>query len=242
MTQLRLLPVTVTQIVPSSTYGLDGVDLKWIARGDDNFEYAMKTMADHPFLPITEWVCYSLWGACGMAVPECAVLEVPGQPPAFGSRIVVGAYQVPKTADLFTIAARFRPHLGELAKLYPLDAFLPNPDRHARNVLMRPQLGGEVLVSIDFSRAWLVNGVPFGDMNSLAGSNTETWWRFFKNRMSVIPDHSPLDKISALPDDWMRTTLSEAPAEWLSGVDLDAISEFWKTSRADRVRDAKMWL
>jgi len=243
MAQLSLLPVNVTAIVPSVSVGLDGKDLKWVARGDDGNDYAMKTVADSETLPLSEWVCYSMWGECGLPVPDCAVLVRRSDPPAFGSRIELQSYQLPKgPASFYTIAQYFRPHLADLGRLYPADAFLPNNDRHGRNVIFRQQLTGTTMVSIDFSRAWLQSGQPFGDMNSLTGSHTAKWWHHFRDLMNVKADHDALDKILALPDDWMLKTISQAPAEWSANINLTAVDDFWRNQRQARATSAKMWL
>lgn len=243
MSQLSLLPVKVTAVVPSSQVGLDGADLKWVARGDDGHDYAMKTIEDSETLPLSEWVCYALWAECGLPVPDCAALAQQGKAPAFGSRIELRSSQLPKgNAAHYTVVQYFGAHRADVAKLYPADAFLPNVDRHGRNVLFRQQLTGTVMVCIDFSRAWLQTGKPFGDMTNLAGSNTQAWWQFFRDQMSVAPDHSSLDKILALPDEWMLETIGRAPPEWSSSVNLTAVDDFWRQSRQARGADAKMWL
>lgn len=247
MAQLSLLPVKIRRVVPSSALGFDGKTLRWVARCDDGNDYAIKKMADSPTLslPLSEWVCYAFWGECGLPVPDCAVLTSDVEPPAFGSRLVLGAIQLPKNPASpapYTIAQYFGPHRSDVAKLYPADAFLPNRDRHGRNVIFRPQVTGTTMVSIDFSQAWLETGAPFGDMATLAGSNTEAWWRHFRDRMQISPDHSALDLLLALPDDWLRTTIGRAPAEWSAHIDLTAADDFWRNARHARGASAKMWL
>lgn len=244
MIQSSLLSVTVLRISPSASVGLDGADLKWVAYGDDGNEYAMKTLDDHPLLPLTEWVCYRLWRACGLAVPECAILTSKiGLPPAFGSRLDLTTRQLPKKFDALTIASTFGPHKAALGLLYPLDAFLPNPDRHGRNVLLRPQLMGESLVSIDFSRAWAITGEPFGDPNALTPDcHTTKWWRYLRDNLQVQASFLALDKVANLPDNWMSETLAQTPTSWQAGIDLEAVSNFWKKHRPARTHSARMWL
>lgn len=244
MIQSSLMPVTIDRIAPSASLGLDGADLKWVAHGDDGNEYAMKTLDDHPLLPLTEWVCYRLWRACGLAVPECAILVSPeGLAPAFGSRLDLTARQLPKKFDILTVAATFERHGAALGALYPLDAFLPNPDRHGRNMMLRPQLTGESLVSIDFSRAWLITGQPCGDLAALAPDcQTTQWWRYFRDSLYVKADFTALDKVAALPDTWMSDTIAQTPPQWQAGIDLDAVNSFWQKERRARIDSAKIWV
>lgn len=245
MAQLSLLPVTIQRVVPSGALGMDGNTLKWVARCDDGNDYAIKKMTDSPTLPLSEWVCYAFWGECGLPVPDCAILMSSVEAPAFGSRIVLGSTQLPKGAAgtaPYTIAQYFGPHRADIARLYPADAFLPNRDRHGRNVVFRPQVTGTTMVSIDFSQAWLETGAPFGNMSALQGSNTEDWWHHFRDRMGISADHSALDTIVNLPDQWMRDTIGRAPSEWSSMIDLTAVDDFWRNERRARGASAKIWL
>lgn len=77
MPQLSLLPVNVVHVVPSAAVGVDGADLKWIARGDDGYEYAMKTVGESHTLPLSEWVCYALRVCEGLRPTfECVDLQL----------------------------------------------------------------------------------------------------------------------------------------------------------------------
>jgi hypothetical protein len=238
--QSSLLDVQVLYEVDSS---YDGKDLKKLARGDDGFDYAIKRLSDGPFIPISEWVGYQLWQDCGLLVPEFAALHyIDGQPPAFGSRIQLNATQLKKLPDKITIAGFFRPHLSVLSLTYPLDAFLPNKDRHGRNFLERPTLTDPNLLSIDYSQAWLCTGLPLGDLTSLNLSQTASWWKHFKHRMGVPSNWEALEKAVNLPDDWMMNVLNRAPSAWLKGVDLASIDAFWKSDRPARMQLAKDWI
>lgn len=238
--QSSLLDVHVLYEVDSA---YDGKDLKKLARGDDGFDYAIKRLVDGPFIPISEWVGYHLWQACGLLVPEFAALHyTDGQPPAFGSRIQLTATQIKKDPDKLTIAGFFRPHIPVLALTYPLDAFLPNKDRHGRNFLERPTLTNPNLLSIDYSQAWLCTGLAVGNMSALNASQTASWWMHFKHKMGVPFDWDALEKAANLPNDWIIKVINRAPTAWLQGVDLASIEAFWKNDRATRVQLAKDWI
>lgn len=238
--QSSLLDIQVQFEIDSS---YDGKDLKKIARGDDGFDYAIKRLVDGPFIPISEWVGYHLWQECGLLVPEFAVLHyADGQPPAFGSRMQLAATQLKKDHNKLTIAGFFRPHVQALSLTYPLDAFLPNKDRHGRNFMERPTLTDPNLLSIDYSQAWLCTGLPAGDLSKLGGSQTAEWWRHFKHRMGVTSNWAALEKAVNLPDDWIINILNRAPSAWLQGVDTAGIEAFWKNDRTTRMQLAKDWI
>ena len=239
--QTSFLTVQVMYEVDSSRF-FDGADLKRVARGDDGNDYAMKRLTDHPLLPISEWLGYRLFRACGLKTPDYAVLyHDDGQPPAFGSRIDLTTRQIAKDPNAFTVAGFFGPHLDELGRIYPMDAFLPNPDRHGRNLLKRVTLTGDELLCFDYSRASLVTGLPFGNTDSMNNSLTAQWWQHFRRNMAVQADHSALNRVQELPNDWIIKTLNEAPDPWLGGVDPVTIDAFWRNNRDHRIDFSKNW-
>ena len=240
--QMSMFAVNVKHEVDSATLGLDGMDLKRVAHCDDGYDYAMKRLEDHPSLPISEWVSYCLFKACGLLVPDYAVLRRVGLPPAFGSRLATGSTQIQKTPDSYQITTYFSGHHNELGAIYPVDAFLPNPDRHGRNFLKREAALGESLIAFDFSRAWVMSGLPFGDEGSLTDSRTAQWWKYFVQYLKIKADYTALDKIiNQLDDNWLSTVIKLAPSEWVLNIDMDKANEFWIKSRADRVIFAKNW-
>lgn len=240
--QMSMFSVNVLHEVDSSTLGFDGADLKRIAHCDDGHDYAMKRVEDDPRLPLAEWVSYHLFKACGVLVPDYAVLRRGQLPPAFGSRLVQGSSQIQTNPDAYSVATYFANHHTELGTIYPLDAFLPNPDRHGRNILKRVGTLGDSLLAIDFSRAWVMNGAPFGDESCMKGSHSETWWGYFHGRLNIKANYSALDKIAnQLKDDWLSTVINLAPAEWTASVDVNEINEFWIKQRINRVSFAKSW-
>jgi hypothetical protein len=243
MTQASLFPVNIVHKVDPSLAGVDGADLKWLAQGDDGHTYAMKTLNEHPALPMTEWVCYRLWKDCGLFVPDCAALHEPGQPPAFGSRFEQNALQLQHNPNAYTIAALFASHLREIGAIYPMDAFITNNDRHGRNLLVRQTVMGNVLLSIDFSRAAMVMGKPFGKQTLLQKPcNTLDWWRYFRDQMHASADLRALQSAAALPMNWLEQVVDQAPPEWSASIDRDKLFWFWKKRRTSRVKFAKMWL
>jgi len=242
MTQIPLLDVTVLHEM-DSTLSFDGADLKRIARGDDGHDYACKRMQDGPAIPLCEWVGHHLWRACGLLTPECAVLHYPDDaPPAFGSRLELLASQVVPDAVSYTIVQFFREHLPALSRCYPLDAFFANPDRHGRNFLARPSLTGhDDLLAIDWSRAWIANGQPFGSEDVMHTGHSRQWWNFFRDSMRAPVNCSALDTLLALDGDWLAAILHAAPAAWRSPFDTDSIIEFWHDKRHARADFARQW-
>lgn len=228
--------------VDSRQLGLDGADLTRIARGDDQRDYAVKSLETDAALPLTEWVCYHLWRDCGLATPDFAVLEyADGRPPAFGSRFEALARQVRRDPDAYTIAGFFAPHLRGLSRVYPLDGFVTNPDRHGRNFVERPEIAGAVLVCIDFSRAWVTAGAPFGSETAMRTCQSLAWWRHFRDRMGAKADDAALPAVQELDTGWLERTIFGAPPQWRDHVDVDAACGFWRESRVQRILFAREW-
>jgi hypothetical protein len=238
--QQRLYPVNLKFELPKGP-SVDGADLKVIGHCDDGFDYALKRPEDGVLLPITEWVCYHLCRAIGIATPDFAVINRAGASPAFGSRWEQNASQL---TDLqpFSIATFFAPHIARLESIYTLDAVLPNYDRHGRNMMRRHTSAGDLLLAFDFSRAWLQTGTPFGDLASLNGSHTGKWWDYFHSTLSANCDDATLAKIEALPANWLCAVFRVAPTEWVKPIPIRATLRFWKHARADRCAAAAKWL
>lgn len=242
MSQNELFDIAIIREMDSTAL-FDGADLKRIARGDDGRDYACKRIEDGPAIPISEWMGYHLWRACGLLTPDFAILHYKdGSPPAFGSRIELLASQVQKDPSIYTISGFFRPHIKSLSIAYPLDAFYVNPDRHGRNFLERPTLTAPELLCFDFSRAWATNGHPWGDRSQMDASNTKDWWKFFRNSMRISANLDALERASTLDADWFESKLMAAPAQWLSAIHTDKAIEFWHDSRSAQIAFAKAWV
>jgi len=57
MSQLPLFSVEIARFIPNP---FPSADLKVLAVGRDNLEYACKRQADARDLPASEWICYRL--------------------------------------------------------------------------------------------------------------------------------------------------------------------------------------
>lgn len=242
--QTTLLTTKVLHEIDTSILGVDGKDLKVIGKADDGHDYAMKRVEDDPNLPITEWVAYCLYKKCGILVPDFAVLDRGSRSPAFGSRWILEASQIDQgPLSTYSITNFFSDVKVQISTIYPLDAFFSNPDRHGRNLLKKTQLTSTNLYTIDFSRSWVLNGFPFGDVNSLVNSRTKEWWNFFRDNMKIAPDFFNLEKIiNEFDNDWMKKTIIETPEEWRRLINIDQIDEYWVKERSARVEFAKSWV
>jgi hypothetical protein len=122
--------------------------------------------------------------------------------------------------------------------LFAVDAFLPNEDRHARNFMWRTSVTGTIPLAFDFSRAWLISGLPFGAFPLNSNHATVQMWGYLKNTFSYSSPVLAMKKIESLPDDWLETVINVAPPQWYAGFDTEPTITFWKTQRKARCASA----
>lgn len=233
--QNSLIPIKILQQIPPNT---ESADLKFIGLADDGHLYALKCLAEHRFLPISEWVGYHLCRAIGLATPDFAVVLLDDETPAFGSRFErVQQLGVP-------INPIQRAHfLGSGMRtatepIFAVDAFLPNNDRHFLNFMWRESAIGVVPLAFDFSRAWLISGTPFGLFPLNKTDNTILVWEYLKGTFSYSVPVNAMNKISALPDDWLEAVIKSAPSQWIADFDIKPTIDFWRLQRKARCENA----
>lgn len=229
--QSSLIPIKIIQQIPAN---LGSADLKLIGLADDSHQYALKCLADHHLLPITEWVGYHLSRVVGLATPDFAAVWLDDQTPAFGSRWE-SAQQLGLPLDRIQIAKYLGPEMKAMTEpLFAVDAFLPNSDRHARNFMWRSSATGNVPLAFDFSRAWLISALPFGAFPLEVGDATIEMWRYLRDTFSYAPPVEAMNKVGALSDDWLEKVMDSAPPQWTDGFDRKPTIDFWKTQRQSR--------
>lgn len=234
--QSSLIPVKIIQQTPAN---LGTADLKFIGLADDSHQYALKRLADHPMLPISEWIGYHLSRAIGIATPDFAAVWLDDQTPAFGSRIDETVHQLGLPPNPVQVAQFLGPDMRNATEpIFAVDAFLPNDDRHARNFLWRITATGAVPLAFDFSRAWLIGGLPFGKFPLRDEDATIQVWKYLKSTFLYTRPVEPMRKIAELADDWLEKAIEIAPPQWVDGLDIKPTITFWKTQRKTRCNAA----
>lgn|GEM_PF-2685775 len=236
--QNTLFPIDIIQQFPSTG---STADLRLVGIGYDNHQYALKTLNDSPLLPISEWVGHHLCNSIGISTPDFAIVKLLDQSLAFGSRWNFSTTQLPKVPSMLDFNHYVTPFKQELAEIYATDLFLPNEDRHMRNILYRQGVTGLVPLSFDFSRAWVSLGLPFGTELSKT-TRTFEWWSYLKKEFNLLPSLDTLKSIEGLPNTWLEDVLSAAPSSWVSSFDTTESVNFWKTKRTERCNYARSLL
>ena len=243
MTQPGLFPIRIRYELPAN-FGT--ADLKLVGRGDDGYEYALKTIEDGPLLPATEWVCHQLCRAVGIATPDFAAVHRPDGTVAFGSRIEACEQVDPTRGDpvVVQIAKLFSADIVAHSRIFGVDAVVGNHDRHLGNFLFRPTSTGLLPLAFDFSRAWVHNHPPFGLAPWVAGCKSDQAVRWLRNARQFDPASAEdgLDAMYLLPATALSQALASCHASWTQGYDWSPTLHVWEQQRASLVASARQSL
>ena len=224
------IPLFPVDVVREITNGLpNSADLKVVSVGRDGLEYATKRQADGMDLPASEWFCYHLGYRLQIALPQCTVLRS-GSDEHFGSRFEGGIIQwsgIPPTdqQSLLNSCA------ADLSRIFALDLFVANDDRHLNNFLFRHQTlaGQRTVIAMDFSRSLLMRGWPSDPVPMPSTTKTMMLIELLKKIgvWSSSDAKLTLGSISTVTSHEVRQWLTSMPAAWLSPPRIDAIVKWW---------------
>lgn len=235
MSQLSLFPVELVNEEPPEP-GISK-DLLWIGWDEQGHRYALKTVEPaHPTLPLTEWLCYHLCALAGIPAPDFAIVQRLDGSLAFGSRWQEDAQQFSPAkvsqAQLFSWLQRASEDLG---RMFALDAFMPNEDRHLGNILFTPAGQRLRALAFDWSRTHFFAPWPWA-----ANSNSAQVWHWLQhNRLThAEATRVSMQRISAITQDKVLHILLAAPEAWRDNLDCDAAAHWWGTQSQSRANDA----
>jgi len=222
-----LFPVDVAREITS---GLpNSADLKVVGVGRDGFEYAMKRQSDGADLPASEWFCYHLGYRLQIALPPCAVLKSGGEE-HFGSRFEGGVVQWSNIQPT-EHHAHLQSCKAGISRIYALDLFVANDDRHLNNFLFRNQtLAGErTVIGMDFSRGLLMRGWPADPVPMPSSTATMAMIGSLKTLglWSTLDATLTLNSIATVSSGEVKQWLAAMPPAWLSTARIDEIVKWW---------------
>jgi hypothetical protein len=233
--QPSMFPTRISTIYPGNPIGKD---LTFCCTAFEGGTYHCKGDTILKNVCATEWICQSLARHLGIAVPEFRVMEDSNGDTFFGSR------QAMSTADLFEVRDFLtRPHTDEigrptvwlrshLAMIYVLDIFVANPDRSLSNFVLERDGSTRRLCVIDFADARLAEIAI--DRFEVAGSSTLCDGRFLQGVHGGF-DHASafemIERIRAVPSDFLVRTLGGMPREWLSEAEKQNLLDSWSSGK-----------
>lgn len=234
MTQLSCLPTVTCQRTkpPPATAAADFIGIddvtthRWLCKGQTR----------HPMVPATEWLCSRLASACGLPVPPISVVELETMP---GSTYFGSQWQGGSLEFLQAMGRISNPHVFE--RTHAVDLFVYNTDRHRGNYLYLELAGDIVARVIDFSHSWMVMGWPLPSLPMPACNTVKELPELLaQNTKGYQRPTDIIDRIAALPDDWMCNVMDEMPQEWLAPYLRMALEEWWlEDARTRRAIEAK---
>ena len=216
---------------------LGTADCGKICRGEDGCDYVIKEMSAHPAVPHSEWFCSQLGEKIGIAAPPHKVIDMRDGTMAFGSRWQGGVLSPdPEKETPWYVKVK----AGEIAladasktlsRIYALDQFVHNVDRHCTNFLIHPQFNGHAILALDYSRAWVRFGFPLAlpplpDCNTVNAQRwlTNYWGEKYVNPAAV---RDTCDAISRISVDVIIRIIQEHPENWLPETTRSAIIAWW---------------
>ncbi|RWP12302.1 MAG: hypothetical protein EOR00_27145 [Mesorhizobium sp.] len=211
--------------------------------GDAGF-FVLKKNDVYPTLPHCEWFCSSLAQATGVPQIPFSVVKHTAGNFWFGSLWMNG-----RTPDWWNLAQQgsinFSSLADDLSRIYALDLFVHNDDRHMNNYMVVPAGTGHRVYSFDYSRAWLYHGAVPGAIMTDPGLNTvssKEWMKqTFGQYLNPAVALEVLDRIDGIDEVGVRAILAGHPTDWLAQQQEDEIVDWWtngaRTARIAAIRD-----
>jgi hypothetical protein len=225
----QLVPVKAVRCDPAN---LGTADCEYICRCDDGSDYAIKISKPFPGVRHTEWLCYHLGERVGLASPPCQMVEMPDGTIAFGSRWETGEIKnwwnevVSGTIALSDLN-------GPLSRLFALDLFINNDDRHLNNFFIRKQYKGHSLISMDYSRAWLLHRFPLPMLPLPPTVKTVLAHRvlvhLFGNFLDIGEATKVLEDLRKVNHTEIANIIRRHPKNWLTISQKSSIMKWWKS-------------
>lgn len=231
--QRPLFPLELTELFQSDQ---GSADLKLIGRATNGKDYAIKTVQDSVSgkVPASELFCYELANQLQIATPDYQLISMRDSTLAFGSAWEGGVILLTdqaKIMDMLTGLNKPSNIVQALSKIYALDVFVNNIDRHIGNYLFRDGYKSTIILAMDFSRAWYeVNPYSYeaAEDTSLNTDKIIKILRLLGCYDSNVALNT-LEKIENIPQDTIRQILSLMPTGWLDLTEESDFIQWWSS-------------
>ncbi|OSR73982.1 hypothetical protein BV326_01438 [Pseudomonas syringae pv. actinidiae] len=237
MFQRQLFPIAVITTYPNDQ---GSADLGMIGLAENGKDYAIKTVTDgNGMVPASEAFCYQLARHILIGTPDFDVIELHDGSLAFGSAWEGGVETLKDRTEILRVLSGEIPIVGLKAffsKVYALDLFVNNVDRHFGNYIFRPSYSGKIGLAFDFSRAWFAFN-PFG-FEATEHCNTFTGIHAIRQfgQYDKFEAEKCLDKILSLTTGDIDTIISNFPAAWMSEHNRQEFLGWWDSqARKERI-------
>lgn len=246
MTQLQLFNRKALIEYPPAKASADS---RGEVEADDACRYYIKGDAHGRPVRASEWLSTQIAEMVGVAAPAPVTIELSGGEVVFGSRRIAGVADDVTTASFLTTPTNSNAGAPAvnlktlLSRIYALDMFLNNDDRHLGNYLSVDDNGVRRLYAFDFSRAlfWTWPWQGFPGLNC----NTRQWGRILRSLHGFDPvaANAVLDGLSGLPVPVLQQIVNHMPSGWLGASASAEFLAVWTTDLCQkRVQDLKTGL
>ncbi len=237
MQQISAFSVRIVQVDPRN---LATCDAAFFGEGENGLEYCVKTVEKTPAVPAAEYLCHTLAAACGIAVPQFDIVELPSGALAFGS-VWEGSAVADRQAlyGILTGTLPARQIRSTLSRIYAFDMFVHNHDRHAGNYLcVGGRTPGHSLKAYDFSRAFTAVAWPLPSLPMVPSCGTIVTSRMLRKHHAFDRDAAfgLLDKIDDLPFADFRRVVEKLPPTWMEQKVRNMVVRWWAEERTKRTR------
>lgn len=218
----------MVKIIREKKNASGSLGLNFFGLGDDGHDYALKTLSDGLRLPATEWICYSLCRAIGLATPDFLAVERLDGSVAFGSRMET-TDQFRSALGVIQFVKLFSANVLDQSRIYGADAFLGNVDRHLGNFLFRSRTTGLLPLAFDFDQAWVNFSMPFGSIPWTLGCKSHLALNFLKSSGYFDPAFAMQagQALVSLPNDALQKALDSCHNSWTTGINWAPTLKVW---------------
>lgn len=198
--------------------------LKKVGYDNAGNQYAVKRVEDGNWIPLTEWVGYSLCRILGIATPDFTIGHDENNQPVFCSKWENGKVFT-RDEDQMDALAEIKPRLQAIANIIALDEFIENPDRHAGNLIFRDNTPN--LLAFDFALSQFTKSACNAKIDQSKTDQTQALktliaWLSRSSRMRIDATEIT-NKIKKLQTSDLDKILTSAPFYWMQQAGLDCI-------------------
>lgn len=243
--QQNLFPVEIIEVYPNDQ---GSADMQYIGHGRDGRDYAIKTTDEgNGYVATSEMFCYELARLVFIPVPEYTLVML-NDHLAFGSVWQGAATNISQDNEVLELVSDASLPLEifeTISKIYGLDLFINNIDRHFGNYLFTTGYNNrKIALAFDFGRSWLeVDYKGLEVLEPSAKNKTYTCQKFLKRagKLNTVIAIDTIDKLSALDSSMVEDILRQIPHNWLPKGFYDEFIKWWgSTDFFSRIKSLKM--
>ncbi|CAH6874913.1 conserved hypothetical protein [Vibrio chagasii] len=231
--QQSIVPLEAIEIHELSEESITSTNLKRIVSADNHRDYAVKevTNSHKGYVPACELFCYELARTIKVNVPEYQIIRMKDGTYAFGSEWDANAGYLENITDFLRVLSgkdAIKNGAEFFSKVYALDIFVNNIDRHRGNLFVRKVFSGKIGVAYDFDKSWYETG--YDRFEALeGGTNTQDtkWDVRDKRQLKKAIVTKTLEEIQNIRVDTIRSILGMMPEEWMLDENKATFLSWW---------------